>query len=264
MIWQEFMFACAMYPTDSSFLENVEKEVLYQVKRLNHHASIVLWGGSNENEAALNWYGQTKENRDRYVVDFTELYVNTIYKSIRELETYTDTTGRPFVDTSPSNGVISLDPYTKVWGDPFNETVGDTHHYDFESDCEDYETIPDSRFMSEFGFQSMPSFESFSKISVSSDWGMSSDLVLYRQRGYDYSMMESLMKKHFIVPPSREKIDKKLFDQFIFISQVQQGRCYEESISKHRRSKHTSSKTMGTLYWQLNDVWQGIDHIKKD
>ena len=37
------MFACSMYPRDEEFLSNVEREVDWQVARLNHHASIVLW-----------------------------------------------------------------------------------------------------------------------------------------------------------------------------------------------------------------------------
>ena len=53
------MFACSMYPADEATLANVEKEVKHQVRRLQHHPSIALWAGNNENEAALrgNWYG---------------------------------------------------------------------------------------------------------------------------------------------------------------------------------------------------------------
>jgi beta-mannosidase len=58
MIWQDFMFACATYPTNEVFLENVRQEVTYQVNRLKHHVSIIIWAGNNENEAAVstNWY----------------------------------------------------------------------------------------------------------------------------------------------------------------------------------------------------------------
>jgi beta-mannosidase len=57
LVWQDFMFACSMYPTTSWFLESVSIEVTQQVRRLQAHPSIVLWAGNNENEAALrgNW-----------------------------------------------------------------------------------------------------------------------------------------------------------------------------------------------------------------
>jgi beta-galactosidase/beta-glucuronidase len=47
-----------MYPTQSSFLESVSLEVKQQVRRLQHHPSLIIWAGNNENEAALrgNWY----------------------------------------------------------------------------------------------------------------------------------------------------------------------------------------------------------------
>jgi beta-mannosidase len=33
LIWQDMMFACAEYPTDPKFIENVEREFTVQVKK---------------------------------------------------------------------------------------------------------------------------------------------------------------------------------------------------------------------------------------
>ena len=73
MIWQEFMFACALYPRDAAFLDLVAREARYQVKRLQSHPSIIVWGGNNENEAALTWYDESKSNRDLYLVSHLKL-----------------------------------------------------------------------------------------------------------------------------------------------------------------------------------------------
>ena len=54
MVWQDFMFACAMYPGDSSFLENVRLEAIDNYNRLKKHTSLVLWCGNNENLARQN------------------------------------------------------------------------------------------------------------------------------------------------------------------------------------------------------------------
>jgi beta-mannosidase len=43
LVWQDFMFACAMYPSDTSFLQSVKQEAIDNVVRLRNHASIVLW-----------------------------------------------------------------------------------------------------------------------------------------------------------------------------------------------------------------------------
>ncbi|KAF9586328.1 hypothetical protein BGW38_006810 [Lunasporangiospora selenospora] len=50
MVWQEFMFACALCPSNDGFLDNVRKEVVDQVQRLMVHPCIVLWSGNNENQ----------------------------------------------------------------------------------------------------------------------------------------------------------------------------------------------------------------------
>ena len=101
LIWQEFLFACAMYPSDDSFLRNVREEVSQAVRRLSSHASLAIFGGNNENEAMLNWQEVTETYRDRYVVDEAKLYIDTVRDAlVREV----GNTTIEFQSSSPSNG----------------------------------------------------------------------------------------------------------------------------------------------------------------
>jgi len=109
----------------------VEEEVKQQVRRLQSHPSLALWGGNNENEVAMSWFSQSTSNRDLYVVDYYVLYIESIYKVVAR-----EDPDRVWVDSSPSNGLISRDPYVKRWGQPGSLNYGDLHHYDFYSDCE--------------------------------------------------------------------------------------------------------------------------------
>ena len=63
MVWEETMFACALYPRNKEFLTNVYAEIEQLVWRLSTHPSIVIWGGNNENEVALGWFQQSQKNR---------------------------------------------------------------------------------------------------------------------------------------------------------------------------------------------------------
>lgn len=119
MIWQDFMFACGMYPTTDSFLESVREEVRQNVRRLQRHPSVVLWSGNNENEAALygNWYGTG--NKTVYKKDYIKLYVDVIKTEVEKIDKT-----RPFVVSSPSDGLfteqhnyLGPDPYSNLYGD---------------------------------------------------------------------------------------------------------------------------------------------------
>jgi len=48
LVWQDFMFACAMFPGDEAFLGNVKQEAIDNVKRLRNHPSIGLWCGNTK------------------------------------------------------------------------------------------------------------------------------------------------------------------------------------------------------------------------
>ncbi len=56
LIWQDFIFACGIYPEDDAFAENVRVEAVENVRRLRHRASLALWCGNNEMEQGwVDW-----------------------------------------------------------------------------------------------------------------------------------------------------------------------------------------------------------------
>jgi beta-mannosidase len=266
MIWEEFMLACALYPTHDAFLSEISQEAEYQVMRLNHHPSIVVWGGNNENEVALHWFTQSQNNRDLYVSDYSKLYGGTIYPVLQKyLGDRALTNQVSWVDSSPSNGLIYTAPYAKLWGTANDGLAGDAHFYNYACDCEDYNSYPLAKFISEFGFQTMPSFLTYQPVTVPEDWLPDSDLMLYRQRHEDgNSQIQQQIVKHYNLPvtcSNEDAVSQRFYDMYLYLVGIQQSRCYETAINRWRQLHGVDNKegkyTMGILYWQLNDIWQG-------
>jgi beta-mannosidase len=230
------------------------------VWQMSSHPSVVIWGGNNENEVALGWFSESNQNRDLYVGDYLKLYVDTIYRAIGDVEGHNQ---RPFVDSSPSNGIISSDPYVKQWGTASTAKAGDTHFYDYSSDCESYSMYPASKFISEFGFQVHPSYLAYEPVTAPEDRSKHSKFVEYRQRHQDgNNQMEAQITRHFQLPVDvgcpEESERGGEWDNFLYLSQIQQSRCYETAINYWRSLRSdVTAQTMGILYWQLNDIWEG-------
>jgi beta-mannosidase len=257
LIWNEFTFACSLYPTDTGFLQDVKEEVLQQVARLNTHPSIIVFGGNNENEVALQWFSASVTNRDLYVADYTKLYADTIYPAIKLIE---PSSMRVWIDSSPSNGLISTEPYAKRWGSASTAAAGDVHFYDYDCNCESYKSFPAARFVSEFGFQVMPSFVTYEKYIDEADYNPNSELLLYRQRHENGNIqMDRQISLHFTQPLNcgGASTDKHYFDSYLYLTQIQQARCYETAVNWWRSQQSEAAQTMGILYWQLNDIWPG-------
>uniref|UniRef100_A0A671PDQ8 Beta-mannosidase n=1 Tax=Sinocyclocheilus anshuiensis TaxID=1608454 RepID=A0A671PDQ8_9TELE len=241
MIWQDFMFACVLYPTEKDFIQTVREEITQQVRRLKSHPSVVIWSGNNENEAAIatDWFNIPVAERPLYVKDYVNLYV----ENIRDIVLQEDST-RPFLVSSPTNGVES-EKEGWVAKDPYDPHFGDTHYYSYYKDCWDWTAFPRTRFASEYGFQSWPSLSTISKVSVSSDWDFSSNFSAHRQHHED----------------GNQQMLKQRYRDTIYITQVMQAQCVKAQTEFYRRSRSDivegKGHTMGTLYWQLNDIWQG-------
>ena len=85
----------------------------YQARRLGHHASLAIWGGNNEVETSFTWFTESRANPNLFSVDYSVLFVETVRQAILSVQP-----GVSFVDSSPSKGVFSLNPYIKRQGPP--------------------------------------------------------------------------------------------------------------------------------------------------
>jgi len=257
LVWSEFSFACSMYPRDDAFLQLVRREVAHQTRRLAGHASILVFGGNNENEMELAGWAQTKQNRDLYLVDMAKLFIDTVRDQV--LLELADTS-MPFVTSSPSRGPLSEVPYTQLWGAPYSLAEGDMHHYDIGSDCTELSRLPRGRFISEFGFQSTPSLHSLAPVldAAQGDLRWDSGMMKHRERGPGLDNMRAQAARHFPMTAMDNSSDPRAaFASWLYLSQAAQALCVCTSIDFWRRIKaETPGRTQGALYWQLNDVWQ--------
>ncbi|XP_028713225.1 beta-mannosidase isoform X1 [Peromyscus leucopus] len=255
MVWQDFMFASALYPAEKSFVESVRAEVAYQIRRLKSHPSIIIWSGNNENEVALsiNWFHIKHRDLKTYINDYVTLYV----KNIREIVLSEDKT-RPFIVSSPTNGVKTMEE-GGISEDPYSSLYGDVHFYNYVNDCWDWQVFPKARLVSEYGYQSWPSFSTLEKVSSKEDWSYTSHFSLHRQHHVNGNneMLEQA-QLHFRLPQRTDPLLK--FKDTLYLTQVMQAQCVKTETEFYMRSRSEivdgKGHTMGALYWQLNDIWQ--------
>lgn len=247
MVWQDLMFACAIYPGDESFLGNVSQELGYQVPRIAAHPSVVLFNGNNEVDVAWkNWGFQLKykispktqkEMEDNYV----SLFQGLAPRAIDFLSHI------PYVHTSPLSN----------WGKDDFYNHGTQHYWGVwhgKDPIEDF-GLKSGRFNAEYGFQSFPEYATLLTFSTPKDWSLDSEVMQWHQKSY---VGNGMIRKHAEVLYGQAKT----FEEFVYHSQLTQAKAVGIAISSHRIG---SPRCMGTLYWQLNDcwpapTWSGIDY----
>ncbi|MFJ6323593.1 MULTISPECIES: glycosyl hydrolase 2 galactose-binding domain-containing protein [unclassified Rhizobium] len=235
MVWQDFMFACNLYPSTGDFLENVEAEVGYQVRRLATHPSIVLWCGDNELVGALTWFEESRKDRDRYLVSYDRLN-RTIETAMKKA--LPDAIWWP---SSPASGYLNF-------GDAWHaDGSGDMHYWSVwheNKSFDNYRTVR-PRFCSEFGFQSYTSLPVIKTYAEAKDMNIASPVMeLHQKNAGGNERIAGTMFRYFRFP--------KDFPNFVYLSQVQQGLAIKTAVEYWRSLK---PHCMGTIYWQLNDTW---------
>lgn len=235
LVWQDFMFACAMYPGDKDFLNNIQQEAIDNVKRLRNHASIALWCGNNENSEGWQRWGW---QADRSEAEKAEIWGNylKVFDSILP-NTVSQLTNTDYWESSPSYGR----------GDPKYKTQGDAHDWWIWHDEYPFEHLQDNvpRFMSEFGFQSFPSYEAIKYINGNDSISITSKAFQTHQKhSRGFSIIKNYMERDYPIPDNDE--------DYVYMSQLVQAHGLVMGFEAQRRAKPYN---MGTLYWQLNDCW---------
>ena len=237
MVWQDFMFACSMYPGTDDFLENVKTEVNYQIPRMTSHPSVVLLNGNNEVDMAWkNWgfqlkyglYGKpSKEIEKAYDAVFMQLIPSRV----------TTFTTLPYIHTSPLSN----------WGSDEFYNHGSQHYWGVWHGKDPIEDFGNKigRFNAEYGFQSFPEYSTLATAIQKSDWSLESEVMKKRQKS---PVGNGMIKKH-----SDNLFGKTSdFETFIYYSQLTQAKGVGLAISGHRTDW---PRCTGTIYWQINDCW---------
>jgi beta-mannosidase len=233
LVWQDFMFACSMYPGHQEFLDNVRAEAIDNVKRLRNHPSIVLWAGNNEVETAWQHWGWKQSLPASLWDDYLKIFHGVLPEVCAALDP-----SRPYWPSSPSSNLED---------DPDSQKIGDVHYWGVWHAAlpfTDYEKqLP--RFMSEFGFQSFPQIETVNSYTLPSDHNIQSPVMLAHQR---HPRGNQLIREYML----REYPEPKDFESFLYMSQVLQAEGIKVGAEHFRRIR---PRNMGSLYWQVNDCW---------
>ena len=233
-IWQDFMFACSTYPTfNDAFMENVRAEFEDNIRRLRHHACIALWCGNNELEMGLvsdSWDNKGMSWAD-YGKLFDKLLPSVVKKHDRQRDYWPGSPHSPRGDRSDYN----------------NPDSGDAHMWEVwhrKAPFEWYRTS-NHRFYTEFGFQSFPEPKTVREFTLPKDRNVTSPVMEHHQRSLiGNTVIMQYMLDWFRVP--------KNFEMTLWLSQILHGMGMQYAVEHFR---HNMPRTMGALYWQLNDCW---------
>lgn len=235
VIWQDMMFACAVYDMNPAFTENIREEAIDNIRRIRHHASLGLWCGNNEMETAWeNWgFPGTPKLRTDYVKQFEVLLPEVAGK---------EDPGTFYWPSSPSSG--------GGFDLPNDESRGDVHDWQVWHGLQSFTTYRDHgfRFVSEFGFQSFPDLKTVTSFTLPADRNMLSEVMESHQKSDNaHGKMLYYISGMFQYP--------KDFASLLYASQLMQAEAVRYGVEHWRRNR---GRCMGALYWQLNDCWPGI------
>ena len=238
LVWQDFTFACCVYPQSEYFLEQVRLEVTRVVKRLRNHASLALWCGDNEIDMVY-----LSEGRDPQHNRLTREIIPQVLQS--------HDPHRHFIPSSPyiPPSVTSLPdawqrtPEQHLWGPRgYFKSPFYTHH--------------SAHFIGEIGYHGCPNVTSLRRfLSPENMWPWQDNEEWQIHSVYHWS--------HTVIERDRIRLManqiKELFgmipedlETFALASQITQAEAKKFFIESTRLRKWSTS---GILWWNLIDGW---------
>lgn len=232
IVWEDFMFACAVYHLTEEFEENITAEFVDNIKRIRHHASLALWCGNNEMESFVEsglWVSRQQER-----ADYIKMYEYIIPRVLKEQDPNTF-----YWPSSPSSG--------GSFDNPNDPNRGDTHYWDVWHGNKPITEFRKFflRYVSEFGFQSFPLLKTVETFAEPEDRNIFSYVMEKHQRNSSANgKIMNYMEQTYLYPGS--------FDLTLYASQLLQAEALRYGVEHFRRNR---GRCMGTIIWQLNDCW---------
>lgn len=273
LMWSEFEFGDALYPVDQDFIENVVEEATYNVRRVNHHPSLALWAGGNELESLeLSTVNDTAPDEyGIYLAQYEQLFLGTLLPIV-----YANSKSISYIPSSTTNGYLELDfslpePMIERYNNKTPGSVyGDTDYYNYDSSIAfNYSSYPVGRFANEFGYHSMPSLQTWQQAVSPSDLYFNSTTIELRNHhnpagGLNISnfanssegmgQMTIAAETWYPVPNKTNSVAN--FSAWCHTTQIFQADFYKSEIQFYRRGSGFPNRQLGSLYWQLEDIWQ--------
>ena len=251
LVWQDFMFACAMYPGDEAFLQNVRAEAIDNVKRLRNHPCLALWAGNNEIDVA--WRHDVPGGgwgwKERYAAEHRETLwqaYRAIFHDILPEVIATHDPGRFYWPSSPLAAWDGADALTHADLSAPRQS-GDIHYWGVWWGKLPFSTYRTAigRFMSEYGFQSFPALRTVRAFTEPQDRAVLSEVMQSHQRS-------AIGNETILEYMARDYPQPQSFPAFLYVSQVLQAEGVRTAMEAHRVRR---PYCMGSLYWQINDCW---------
>ncbi|KAH9831470.1 glycoside hydrolase superfamily [Rhodofomes roseus] len=236
LVWQDFQFACGVYPAHDEFVESVRREAEDNVKRLRQHPSLVLLCGNNEDyQQVLQWGGISELPARR-------IYEQVLPEVVERL-------------TSPPIPYHRGSPYGGEGWDTTDPTIGDVHQWDIwagkERPWQEYGERG-GRFVSEFGIPSFPEIRTVDYWlagNTEERHAQSKLMAQHNRAGNHERRFAILMNENFRVTSD--------FETHVYNTQLMQSEAVSFAYRIWRRAWKGKGKeyTAGALVWQLNDCW---------
>lgn len=245
LVWQDFMFACGLYPANAAFLASVRVEAEAAVKRLRHHACLALWCGNNEDYMIAESQGLAGPGIPAERFEARVIYEQLLPEVCAALDpgrAYWP--GSPF---TPGDGVKSSDM-----------SVGDRHSWEvWHQQMLPYQRYGEvqARFVSEFGMQSHPSLALFEAVLPQAERFPESRTVQWHNKagspaGPDgHRRLAVYLADNLRVGPT--------LAEHVYATQFVQAEAMRVAYQDFRRrwQRPGARAVSGALVWQLNDCW---------
>ncbi|KAL4924511.1 glycoside hydrolase family 2 protein [Aspergillus undulatus] len=247
LVWQDFMFGCGNYPAWPELRDSIQQEAVFNVRRLRHHPSVVIYVGNNEDyqvqeQAGLTYSYEDKSPESWLKTDFPARY---IYEKLLPEVVAEMSPGTFYHPGSPwGDGKVTADP-----------TVGDIHQWNVWHGTQEKYQIFDSlggRFNSEFGMEAFPHMATIdSFIEHEADKYSQSHVMDFHNKADGHERRLAT----YLVENLRMATD---LETYIFLTQVVQAEAMMFGYRGWRQQWGDERRCGGALLWQINDCWPTI------